>query len=191
MDVKLQLSPANLAPIAVSDYPEFEAFTRMYSFWSDDKLKFKYRGELIEEEEVRAADSSAFKLFSIDMLSGSSKQALQGPNKVVLSSNLARRIFGDEDPLGKLLETKIVHNTSGLDTTYSLIVSGVFKDMPRNTNLFANAFISAETDPELDNYYFGRFKVHTYVLLKEGIDKAPLSGKLTAIYDKYFVDRTG
>ncbi|PHN05293.1 ABC transporter permease [Flavilitoribacter nigricans] len=186
MDVNWSGSPANLAPLALQDYPEIEAYVRFFSFFSNE-VRLDYGGEMFETapDQVIAVDSNVFELFSFDLLRGDPTTALRGPGKVVISESMARRIFGTADPMGKVLRTRLDHRTNGEERAYPLEVSGVYRDLPRNTHLFFEAMISAETDPDLDNYYFGRFNVYTYLLLRENIAPENVAPKLTGIYDRY------
>lgn len=186
MEVDWQTSPATLGPLARQDLPEVSAFVRFFSFFSNN-MRLQHGQQLIEEdpENVIAVDSNVFELFSFDLLRGDPKTALRGPNKVVISQGLARRIFGTEDPLGQQLTTKLTHQLTGEERDYPLEVSGVFQDLPRNTHLYFHAMISAETDPELNHYYFGRFNVYTYLLLHDQVTPENVAPKLTAIYDQY------
>lgn len=186
IEVDWQTSPANLGPLVGQDYPEVADFVRFFSFFSND-IRLRHGQRMIEEdpENVIAVDGNVFELFSFDLLRGDPETALRGPNKVVISEDLARRIFGNEDPLGQQLTTRLTHRMNGQATDYPLEVSGVFRDLPRNTHLYFHAMISAETDRELENYYFGRFNTYTYLLLHERAAPENVAPKLTAIYDRY------
>lgn len=186
IDVAWQRSPANFGALVQQDYPEVESFVRFFSFYSN-AVRFEYRQQTIEmePEQVIAADSNVFQLFTFELLRGDPADALNGPNKIVLSETLADRIFGTDDPVGQVLDTRLVHSLTNGEADYPLEVTGVYRDLPPNTHLLVHAMISAETDEELNNYYFGRFNVHTYLLLKDRVDPEALTAKLTAIYDRY------
>lgn len=185
MDVDWVSASNNLAYYLKQDYPEIKEVVRFYEFHQNERIRFQYQGQEFEEAEVVTTDSSLFDVFSYQLLGGNPQEALRGPNKIVLSQRLAERIFEDEEPVGKTLETKLVHAITGLEEDYNLVVSGVFANTPRNTHLYAQAFISAETDPYLLEYYFKRFQTLTYVQLNPSANPTELAPKLTAIYDTY------
>jgi len=132
-------------------------------------------------------DSTLLDMFSFDFIYGNEKTALNGPNKLMLSESMAKRLFGDVDPIGQLVTTTLIHVIPEVDPNYTFVVSGVFKDLPKNSHLEMEALISSTSDPELANYYFGRFTFLTYVLLKDGIEPAELEGKISDIYN--YIDK--
>ncbi|HKZ37579.1 MAG TPA: ABC transporter permease, partial [Chryseolinea sp.] len=185
IDVDWSSTPALLAPTIKQDYAGIEAYARLYQFWISENVKFRYDENVLEEAEVYAADPTVFDVFSFEFIRGNPKTALQGPDKIVISESLAKRIFGDEDPLGKILKTTLVHQQPDIDPQYSLIITGVYRDMPKNVHLFAEALISSQTDPALEKYYFNQFNVFTYLLLHPKTHPETLTSKLTEIYTKY------
>ena len=70
-------------------------------------------------------------------------------------------------------------NSQMSDPQYSLIVTGVYRDMPKNVHVFAEALISSQTDPMLEKYYFNQFNVFTYLLLHPKTNPETLPSKLT------------
>ncbi|GJM35544.1 MAG: ABC transporter permease [Saprospiraceae bacterium] len=179
-------TPGNLGPLIQQDYPEVEHFVRSFQFFRDEMVTFQYSGDLFEEAAVYAVDPAIFEVFTLKMIKGDPSTALTGPNKILLSESFAQRIFGDENPLGKTLETNLVHSYPDTpEEQYSFQITGVYQDMPRNSHRLANALISAESDPRLTDYYFNRFNVSTYVLLHDQVDPVIFAPKLSEIYDKY------
>ena len=149
------------------------------------RFVFQYGDKEIEEEDIAVVDANVFKAFSYNLISGNPEEALKGPNKIVLSESFAKRIFGEENPMGKTLESKLVHIVTSVEADYAFTVTGVYKDTPQNTHLLTNALISVESDPELNNYYFNRFNAFTYILLKDNVDPIAFAPKLTEIYENY------
>ncbi len=185
IDVNWNSTPALLAPTIKQEYPGIEAYTRLYQFWISENVKFQYDENVLEEDEVYAADPTVFDVFSFDFISGDPKNALQGPDKIVISESLAKRIFGNEDAMGKILKTTLVHEQPDVESQYSFIITGVYRDMPKNVHLFADALISSQTDPVLEKYYFNQFNVFTYLLLHPQTNAETLTSKLPEIYTKY------
>jgi putative ABC transport system permease protein len=174
-----------LGPLLKKDYPEVAHFVRFYQFWTGDKVKFGYGKEVFGEEAVFAVDSTVFDVFSFRLTSGNPQNALNGPNKIILSESMARRIFKGQNPVGKILTSNLSHKSPGGNGNYSLLVTGVYADTPKNSHLIAEALISSATDRQLNQYYFNTFDVSTYVLLHQEVDPAAFAPKVSRIYEKY------
>jgi putative ABC transport system permease protein len=184
-EVQWTTTPANLITYLAQDYPEVEASVRCFTFWRDEEVKLQYQDEIYVEEDIFAADAALLDIFSFELIRGDVKQALHGPNKIMLSETLAKRIFGNQDPIGKLLESRLVHNLPDTKENYTLMVTGVYRDLPKNTHLPASAVISSATDPQLDDYYFSHFNVYTYVLLPQQNNAIAIASGLSQIYAQY------
>ncbi|MEO1437194.1 MAG: ABC transporter permease, partial [Bacteroidota bacterium] len=107
-------------------------------------------------------------IFQLEFIQGDRKKSLQDPYSIIINERLAKALFGDEDPLGKIIR---------FDTTDDLEVTGVFKNEPhnssiRNASFFVTwAYYEATTDwlqHAVDNWENHSFQ--GFVLLKEGID---------------------
>ncbi len=185
IDVEWGGAPALLGPYMQQDFPELESYARFYQFFLNESVPLEYEGEVVNEDRVDVVDASVLEIFSFDFIYGDSKTALTGPNKIILTESLAKKIFGEMDPVGKILTTNLVHMLPDVDPNYSLMVSGVYRDWPENSYLDLNAFVSAESDPKLSTYHFNRFSYFTYVLLHPEVDPEILAPKLSTIYNKY------
>ncbi|MDN5214466.1 ABC transporter permease [Fulvivirgaceae bacterium BMA12] len=185
MDVEWRSTPANLGPFIMQDYSGIENYVRIFQFWQNESVKFHFASKSLEEEDVFAVDATVFQTFSFNLISGDPLTALDGPNKIVLSKGLAHRIFGDEDPVGKILTSSLVHTIPDTDRNYALTVTGVYRDNPKNTLLTAKAMISSETDPHLEAYYFNSFNVYTFLLLDHLTNPGTIASWLPEIYKKY------
>jgi len=163
-----------LAPALKKDYPEVEEAIR---FVSADKRMYKNGDLRFYEEKIFYTDSNVFKIFTYPFLEGSSNIALTAPNSMVLTQSLAEKYFGkNKRALGKSLE-------SSNGDVYK--ITGVIKDIPKNSHLIFNALISRTTLPAdfADNW--GGFGFYNYVLLKPGVNAAAFEKKLIPMYDKY------
>src|SRR6185312_654247 len=103
------------------DYPEVEAVVRLNEYAANFLLTvgdkhFSLHGEF--------ADSDFLKMFSLPLLQGNAATALNSPNGIVLTQQLAIKLFGNEDAMGK---------TVRIDTADNFTVTAVLKDLPPNT----------------------------------------------------------
>jgi putative ABC transport system permease protein len=131
-----------------------------------------------KEDGVYFADPSFLQLFSFPLLSGNAATALNENNSILLSQSMARKHFGKENPMGKLLNLK-----EG-DQTQPKIVTGIFKDIPHNSHLQINFLLSYASLGSTDNDW-GRFVAYTYVLLAPGINPASVENKLANLIHSY------
>jgi len=185
LDVNWGGTPANLAPYIQQDYPGVEAYTRFYQFWPAADLKLQFNENFIEETNIYATDPAVFDMFTFKLMEGDKTDALKGPNKIVLSETLAKRIFGNKPAIGQLLSSNLNHVIPDYPSAYTLLVTGIYQDLPENLHLRPKALISAETDLALEAYYFNRFNVDTYLLLSAETDPSTLGNKLSDIYINY------
>jgi len=174
--------PNPLGPAFKLEFPEVENFVR---FDAIGNTLVKYSNHAYYEDDFMLADSSVFNIFSYKLLEGNPKKCLAEPNVIVITEKIAKKYFGNEDPLGKVLEIAGAH---------SLKVSGVMENLPDNTHLKFDALISIATaakDQGVDEYNsmkssrFWRIGLYTYILLKENSSIEGVYDKFPAFYDKY------
>src|SRR5262249_54097672 len=121
---------APVAPALQEYFPEIKKLTR---FTSSGSVLLENNGIRFQEKDVVFADSATFDIFSWKMLSGNPHTALVAPNSIVISQSIARKYFGDKDPLGRYLLA---------DHAESLLITGVMEDLPANTHLNFKVLVS-------------------------------------------------
>lgn len=184
-DVK---TPPLLGPTLKEEYPEIEHFLRIQGtagIWL-----MAYGDRVFYETEVAWTDGTLFDLFSFPLLRGNPDTALKDPYSVVITRSTARKMFGDEDPMGKV----IVADNGFAD----LRVTGVMEDIPDNSHFQMDYFVSLSTGPLVGNpRTLTRWSVryfYTYLLLTEGYPGKMLEDKLPAFVDKHmgsYLESTG
>lgn len=122
------IAPLALGPMLHQRFPEIEAFTRI-DISNGSHLRFENK---VVSGGVFPADSSLFDVFSFQFIQGG-KRALAEPGSIVLTKTLAGRIFGEEDPLNKLL------TINSEPQLYE--VTAVIEDMPPNSHFRVDAFV--------------------------------------------------
>ncbi|MDP4254237.1 MAG: ABC transporter permease [Bacteroidota bacterium] len=186
-------SPAVMARNMKQDFPEIEETARMmtFSFFGESQTLLQItqpdgRVRSFYEPRGSAADHSLFSLFTYQFTEGDSSRALSGPNEVVISSELAAKIFGGEPAVGKTIRI-----SSSLNGVHDCRVTGVFKPNDRPSHIDAQFMISFYggsiedrmrsdgNNMAFDNLYT------TYLLLKPGADPGKLEAKFPAFIDKY------
>ena len=122
-------------PTLKEAFPEIKKFVRL-SHITD--VTFKYNNSLINDEKGALADPSYFDVFNYPLLKGDISTALKEPYTILLTESLAKKIFGDEDPIGKSLEVLFRGKTL-------FEVTGVLKNLPENTHMKNDFLISFNT----------------------------------------------
>ena len=146
-------TPHPMAQALVNDFPEVEAAVSLSPLWSAGLTRrtFSIRNpeQDIQHDEtaVLAVDSTFFDVFSFELIKGNPKTVLRSPDGILISESAAKKYFTDEDPIGKYLA---VNNDSSL-----IEVTGVFKDVPRNSHFHFDFLISyvlekLMEDPEIE-----------------------------------------
>ncbi len=135
-------------------------------FRQDDKVFF--------ETSIVAADSAFFDMFSFQLQTGDVASALTSPHSIVLSEKLARKYFGDTNPLGKSIN---------IENRYQFMVTGVLKPLPKNSMFNFEAlvpFMFLKEMGAMDNNW-GSNSIFTYVRLDKNSDIPSVNKKLTDI----------
>ncbi|WP_422081568.1 ABC transporter permease [Ulvibacterium sp.] len=134
-----------------------------------------------DQENVLAAESNFFSMFSFQMMKGNSKSCLLRPQSVVITESTARKYFGDEEPLGKLLELSTHQNSQAFEVT------GVIKDTPGNSYIDFDMLLSMNSFPKVkeNSWSWIWTQLETFVLIDKNADIADVRAKLGSIPPKY------
>ncbi len=163
-----------VGPAMLEEFPEVENFLRMNS-WGETLIR--HNDDHFVEDYFMEADSSFFEFFSIPLLRGNVKTVLNEPHTVVLSESTSKKIFGNEDPVNKMLMI-------GNDTTYYKI-TGVYADIPETTHFSANAIGSFMTNRRANDNMWTSNSFSTYVLLHPNTDPASVNDRFAALIEKH------
>ena len=170
-------TPDIMAQTLKKDYPEIEAYTRIFVN-SGPKL-IKKGSEFINEARVGHVDSTFFNVFTVPAIQGNTQTALNEPNTVVLTKSAATKYFGTTDAVGKAIETN--DNTS---TVYK--VTAVVEDVPKNSHFNFEFFFSMDNvDYPWGQHLSNNF--HSYLLLKPGVDAKAFGKKAMNQYVEGYV----
>ncbi len=170
---------APVAPALKADFPEIRETTR---FTSPVILLLQYKDKRFQENSLVFADSTMFDLFSWKMLYGNPKTALTAPYSIVLTESLARKYFGNSNPVGQAFKT---------DDNNVLTVTGVMEDVPSNSHFTFTGLISMSTfyrvRPEIFNIW-GYVDFYTYFLLNKNADINTLQAKIPEFLERHKPD---
>ncbi|MBN1224221.1 MAG: ABC transporter permease [Candidatus Aminicenantes bacterium] len=176
MTAKIAVSNTPLAPVLKKDYPEVLDVVRIDTL---PRVLVKYQDRQFYEDKIVFADASIFDVFSFPIIKGDTDSALSAAHTVVLTEDTAKKYFGNEDPVGKILNFYDQYNFS---------VTGVVKNVPRNSHFsfdFLCSFESLYARDRNEMEVWLNFNKYTYVLLQNGFDYRILEQKLPALVDRY------
>lgn len=135
----------------------------------------------IEQQNILAADSNFFNMFNFPLIKGDKETALKEAQSLVLTNSAAKKYFGDEDPLGKLV---FVGNEGNRQT---FEVTGVLADVPDNSYIQFDVLLSMESFPAVRRLHWSWVwtQLETYVRLNPHTDIEHTRAKLTHIPRKH------
>ncbi|MBX7126328.1 MAG: ABC transporter permease [Cyclobacteriaceae bacterium] len=161
------------APTIAEDFPQVEQYVRvlMQPEFDPDLVGHDSRivvslsredggRELFEETRMVYTDSNFFSFFTIPLLKGEKTTVLKNARTVVLAEQTARKYFGSSDPVGQFI---LVNNS------VSLLVTGVFQDLPHNTHLAIDLVASMTALPVNESYSLANtyIKVGPHAVLED------------------------
>ncbi len=172
-NVALSMYP--MASTLKQEFPEIRNFVRVNQ---NRNVDLNYEHKRIFVPQVLQVDSTFFQLFDYQLTYGDGKTALMKPNSLVLSEETAEKLFGKENPVGKII-TKEVGDTT------AFTVTAVVK-VPKNSHLQFDGLISFSTyyRPRWDSNWGGNW-LTTYLELAPGTNVAGLQHKFPAYLQRH------
>ncbi len=173
--------PFPLGPALKENFPEIAAVTR----WAPDDMVVRYKDHANTELGCLTVDPAFFEIFSFRFLRGEASRALAAPGSIVIRDTMARKYFGDEDPIGKVLH---------LSERADLVVTGVVS-IPENSDFQHDFFFSFRSYPlfgvDLASYEadWQSLNYQCYILLREGCSAEGLERKMSGFLKTRLPDR--
>jgi len=159
-------------------FPEIDEVTRVRH---NGNGFYKYENSVVDINYDMCFDSTAFRIFNFRLIAGTEKEALQNPFSIVLTNSVAKKIFGDKDPLGQVLR---------YNNDCDFTVTGIIEDLPSNSTFSIDAILPFRVLAYLWDGYTGKpsdkflsrdnGSFHTYILFKPGVDVSSVENKITA-----------
>jgi predicted permease len=160
-----------LGPALKAEFPEVRNAARVNN--GQRQYLVEHGGKQFREL-IQPADPQIFELFTFPLVRGDLADVLSGPDVLVLSESAAVRIFGREDPVGKVLT---------VDKQYDFRVAAVMRDIPANSTVRFDIWVPLELTRKffgrpnyLDTWYNMAFR--TYVEMAPGADIAAFNKKI-------------
>ncbi|MEM8965017.1 MAG: ABC transporter permease [Bacteroidota bacterium] len=150
-------------------------------FSGNPLITYEVGNKQIIENDFFFAEPEFFNIFTFPFIEGDPITALNAPNSLVLTESTAKKYFGNEDPIGKILN---------FDNEIDMKVTGVVKDVPNNSHFRFTMLCSFVT---LENYFgqeymtsnWGSNNFSTYILLPEGYNSEELQAQFPSFIDKH------
>jgi putative ABC transport system permease protein len=172
-EISTILTGAPMAEALMKDVPAVESTIRVAK-WNTMPVRFEDKS--FTETRFLLADSNFFEFFGYPLLVGNPKEALKGPNKIVITESIARKYFdyqgpGDDSPIGKMFFI-------GSQGETKAEVTGIAADMPHNAHLKFDLLLSIHSTYLVNNPIWLNSSVATYFKVH------PNSG-IESVNDKY------
>ncbi len=170
-------------PLLQNDFPDIQKVTRLYP---DGLSPLRYRDKLFNETNCFWADENFFDVFTVKTAEGNPHTALQEPYSIMLTEEMAKKYFGNEDPMNKVLR---------YNNQFNFKVTGIYKAFPENAHLHPAVLFSFSTLK--DTAVYGDYNLHhdfgnnsffTYLLMPKGYPVGNMEKQFPAFVDKYMQD---
>src|SRR5664279_3185414 len=163
-----------MAQTLLADYPEIEHATRVRRAGA---WLVKYDETRFNEDGVLFSDSTFFSVFDFKLLRGDPKTALTNPRSMILTTEFAKKYFGNEDPMGKRISLEADSNL--------YTITGVIQNFPANSHFRFDMLGSLNSLGDSRSMEWLSHNYYTYIVLKEGIKKSVIESKLPEVVLKY------
>ena len=167
------------SPMAINlkrEYPEIEDVVRL----TGQSTLLKRGDVFFQENRTFYADSGLFRIFDFPLVEGDPETALKEPFSVVLSESTSKKYFGSSDPLGQTMFFS--------DSGFVAKVTGVMRDLPENSTVKADLFVSMSTRirfRDSSDFRWGRNNATTWLLMKPGANVAALETQFRPFVDRH------
>ena len=159
-------TPKILAPTLKHEFPDIEESVRF------NNATFLFT---VGEKHLNVAggftDSGFFRVFDFPFIKGNAATALDKINSIVITEDLSKKLFGNDDAMGKVIK---------IDSSDYFTVTGVLKKLPNNTSFDFEYMLPWAYSKKIgwDDEYWGNNSVRSYVLLKPGVKQAVFDAKI-------------
>jgi len=173
-------------PLLQNDFKDIQKITTLLPSGTN---AVRYKDKIFNESKVYFADENLFDVFDVTVTNGNAAKALKDPYSVMLTEKTAKKYFGNEDPINKMIK---------LDNQFLCKVTGIFKELPDNAHWHPDVMISFSTLK--DNEVYGEEKLrtnwgnnsfYTYLLLPDNYDPKKLEAQFPAFLNRHMAQGEG
>ncbi|MBA4300507.1 MAG: hypothetical protein C0433_10460 [Cyclobacterium sp.] len=174
-EFNMALSPSPMAQALKDEVPEVADAIRLGAFRT---MPIRYEDKTFTEPMMLVAESNFFDFFGFEMLQGDPNTALSGTDKIVLTETVAKKYFGDEEAIGK-----VIFRGSDKKATE---VSGLVEDPPHNSHLDFNMILSGESWAYMKDLQWSSNNLYTYYRIHPQSNPENVKVALDSFIQKYF-----
>ena len=167
-------------PLLRNDFPDIQKMTRLLEL---DNQPMRYEEKIFNEQNLFFADTNFFDIFDVTLLEGNPATALAEPNSILLTPEVARKYFGDADPMNKVVR---------LDNQINFKVTGLYKPFPSAAHLHPKLLLSFSTLNDSTIYgaeqlrtNYGNNSFLTYILLPRDYPVQSMVAQFPAFLDRH------
>ncbi len=172
--IKEAVTPGPVAQTLQEEFPEVLRATRLKSKGTP---QITYKNQTFRDNKFAYVDPNFFDVLTVPFLKGNSKTALQEPNTIIITQELASKYFGDENPIGQLLDFK--------EWKQQFKVTGVMQKLPDNSHFHFDAFGSMEGVSHAKEARWVESGYHSYLLVDDRASFKEIESKLPGVVEKY------
>jgi putative ABC transport system permease protein len=172
-------------PLLQNDFKQIENMTRVLQ---NGTTAIRYDEKIATEEEVYFADDQFMDFFHTEVVKGNPKRALTEPYSIMMTEEVAKKYFGNDEPLNKVIRIN-------LGTYIDFKVTGIFKPFPSNTHFHPEMMLSFSSLNDTLIYgaenlrtNWGNNSFFTYIRLPEKVNPKQLESQFPAFLDKHLED---
>lgn len=180
-------TPHPMAQAMVRDFPQVVAATSLSPMYGPGLtlqsiyIRNPETNVMFAEPDGFNADSTFFDVFDFKLIKGNEREALREVGGLVITESLAKKYFGEEDPMGKRLEAPSYNVT--------LVVTGVMEDPPTNSHFhprFINSYVTLKSaNPDDPWFGWGDAGHFNYIKLQPGTDPLMIENAIPDWLAKY------
>lgn len=167
-------------PLLQNDFKEIKKITRLLD---NNPAPLRYEDKIFSEQHVFFADENLFDVFDVKLLKGNPAKALSDPFSVMMTDEMAKKYFGNDDPMNKVIR---------MNNQFNLKVTGIFQPFPSNSHVHPGMMISFNTLKDSAVYgernlqtNWGNNAFFTYLLLPEKYNAKNLETQFPAFLDRH------
>jgi putative ABC transport system permease protein len=171
-------------PLLRNDFPDIQKMTRLLE---TDNQPMRYEEKIFNEQNLFFADTNFFDIFDVTLLEGNPATALAEPNSILLTPEVARKYFGDADPMNKVVR---------LDNQINFKVTGLYKPFPSAAHIHPKLLLSFSTLNDSTIYgaeqlrtNYGNNSFFTYILLPKDYPVQSMVAQFPAFLDRHIPTR--
>lgn len=179
VSLKLSTVSAPFGYYLPTDFPEIKKMTRLLD---NGTTPTKYKEKIFNERNVFFADENLFDVFTVKVLKGNAKTALRDPYSVMLTEEMAKKYFGDDEPMDKTIR---------FNNQFDVKVTGIYKAFPSNAHMHPGILLSFNTLK--DSAIYGEENLRrgwsnnsffTYILMPDNFSPQKMIAQFPAFVDR-------